>query len=201
MKAALPPNEIKRLETVKNLEILDTDDDDAYDAITKLASNIMETPIALISFLDKERQWFKSKVGITQVESSRDDAFCAHAILDPFETTVVQDASNDERFADNPFVLNNGIRFYVGTPLVLEGEYAVGTICALDDKARPKPTQKQLDSLRELSKLVVKQLELRQSILEINNKIRNLNENGNNLVELTIKCDAVLERIKARKYG
>ncbi len=201
MKAALPSNEIKRLEIVKDLEILDTDDDEAYDAITNLASNIMETPIALISFIDKDRQWFKSKIGIKQTESARDDAFCAHAILDPFETTIVPDTTKDERFADNPFVLNDGIRFYVGTPLVLDGEYAVGTICALDDKVRPKPTEKQLAALRELSKLVVKQLELRQSILDINHKIRTLNANGTNLAELTLKCDTVLERIKARKYG
>ncbi len=133
---AIPPDELKRVEALTELEILDTAPEESYDQLTTLASQIAETPIALISLVDPTRQWFKAKVGLDAEETSREISFCGHAVHSstPF---VVQDAALDPRFSDNPLVTGAPhIRFYMGFPLETKEGYRLGTLCVIDRKPR-----------------------------------------------------------------
>jgi signal transduction histidine kinase len=162
-----PPDEEQRLDILQEYQILATPSEQSYDDITFLASQICETPIAAISLVDSDRQWFKSKVGLEADETSRDIAFCAHAILDKTQLLVVQDAQQDERFRGNPLVTGNPhIRFYAGAPLVTPGGYPLGTLCVIDSKARElSPGQKH--ALEILSREVVSLMELRKALREL----------------------------------
>src|SRR3712207_2859767 len=132
MKAPLPENEHSRLETLRRYGILDTDHEEAFDDIARLAANICQTPTALVSFVDSDRQWFKSHIGFPQRQTSRDLSFCAHAILQP-GPLVVRDAFDDDRFRDNPLVFSAPyIRFYAGSPLTSAEGFNLGTLCVLD---------------------------------------------------------------------
>jgi PAS domain S-box-containing protein len=166
MKAPLPPDEEGRLKALRRYEVLDSDPEQDFDEMTLLASHICGTPIALISLVDKDRQWFKSKVGTDASETSRDIAFCAHGILQA-DVFVVEDAQADQRFAANPLVTGpTKIRFYAGAPLVTADGHALGMLCVADQIAR-KISDAQKTALQALSRQVVAQLELRRSVTEL----------------------------------
>jgi signal transduction histidine kinase len=164
MKAILPENEIARLEALRQYHILDTTCEAAFDDLTRLAAQICNTPIALISLIDDCRQWFKSKVGFNAESISRDRAFCAHTILQPNNILIVPDTLLDRRFKNNRLVTSEPhIRFYAGAPLITPEGYAVGTLCVIDRVPR-QITKEQVEALYTLSRQVVAQLELRHNL-------------------------------------
>lgn len=160
---AIPPNEQERLKELVSYSILDTLPEEEYDAITKIASGICQTPISLITLIDEKRQWFKSHHGVEVAESPRALSFCAHAILEPQKIMEVPDARQDDRFRDNPFVAGQpGVVFYAGVPLVTPGGNALGSLCVLDSKPR-ELSEEQKGALRSLAIQVVNLLELRRT--------------------------------------
>ncbi len=166
MSAPIPHNEAKRLKILWQYEVLDTVPEEVFDDLTELAARICEAPIALISLVDENRQWFKAKHGINLNETSRDVSFCAHAITQP-DLFIIPDATKDRRFASNPAVVSGSkIRFYAGAPLVTPDGYALGTLCVIDKVPRQlHPDQQQ--ALRILARHVVSQLELRRRSREL----------------------------------
>jgi len=159
-----PANEEARIVALDKYAILDTDPEQSFDDLTLLASYVCETPIALISLVDEDRQWFKSRVGLDATETSRDIAFCSTAILQS-DVFVIPDALADERFRDNPLVVSDPhIRFYAGAPLINEDGYALGTLCVVDRTPRElAPEQK--EALKALGRLVLAQLEFRRNLI------------------------------------
>jgi hypothetical protein len=156
--APLPVDEHERMAALLELGILDTGPEERFDRYTKLASAAFDVPIALVSLIDGGRQWIKSRVGIDVEETTRDVAFCAHAILND-DIMQITDALEDDRFADNPLVAGDPrLRFYAGVPLRLSNGAKVGTFCVLDYRPR-RLDDDQLDELRRLGGLVVEQLE------------------------------------------
>jgi phosphoribosyl 1,2-cyclic phosphodiesterase len=158
LAAPLPADEEKRLRTLRSLQVLDTEPEDRFDRYAELARQATSTPIALVTLVDEDRQWFKSRLGSDVVESHRDESFCAHAILgdDVFQ---VPDVLEDPRFADNPAVTGPmRVRFYAGVPLVLADGSRVGTLCVADHRPRILDDE-QLAELRRLAALVVAELE------------------------------------------
>jgi PAS domain S-box-containing protein len=167
MKAPLPIDEEERLAALREYDVLDTPAEESFDDLTFLAAKICETPIALVALVDESRQWFKSKIGISEAETPRDIAFCAHAILHKDEVLEVRDAKADPRFADNLLVTGDShVRFYAGTPLVTPGGQALGALCVMDTAPRTL-TAGQRAALRALSRHVVAQLELRRQAREL----------------------------------
>jgi len=164
MEVTKPKNEDGRLRSLEKYAILDTDPEAAFDDLTLLASLVCKTPIALISLIDEERQWFKSQVGLSVSETTRDVAFCSSAILQN-DVFIVPDALEDERFRNNPLVVSEpNIRFYAGAPMINEDGYALGTLCVIDQKPRELELE-QKEALKALSRLVLAQLEFRRNLI------------------------------------
>ena len=166
MKAPLPANEAERLEALSQYKILDTPTEAAFDDLASLAAYICGTPIALISLVDANRQWFKSKVGTEVTETPRDVAFCAHTILEP-DVFVVPDATTDLRFANNPIVTADpNVKFYAGVPLINPEGHALGALCVIDRIPR-ELTPEQLEALRAVGRQAIKQMELRRNLASL----------------------------------
>ena len=152
-----PPGETQRLRTLQSLRVLDTPAEDQFDQITRMALRLFGVPIALVSLVDADRQWFKSRQGLEATETGRDISFCGHAILEP-RTLVVEDATLDERFHDNPLVCGSpDIRFYAGYPLHAPNGHRVGTLCIIDRVPR-RMSAADLELLADLGKLVEHQI-------------------------------------------
>ncbi|RYF63166.1 MAG: GAF domain-containing protein, partial [Comamonadaceae bacterium] len=131
-----PANEDDRLRVLRELLILDTPPEERFDRIVAFAAQEFDAPMALITLVDADRQWFKARVGMDLAETPRNISFCAHAILNP-ETMVVPDATQDPRFHDNPLVTgDSNVRFYAGAPLTLPSGESVGTLCIIDSQPR-----------------------------------------------------------------
>lgn len=157
-----PDNETQRLATLYRYQVLDTPREQAFDDLVAIASSICNTPMSTVSLIDTDRQWFKAQVGMEHDQSPRDEAFCAHAILEPEHMLIVPDAREDARFRDNPAVTGGpGIRFYAGAPLRAPSDgSALGTLCVMDSVPRELNPQ-QLQALRALSRQAGYLLDLR----------------------------------------
>ena len=160
----LQKDDPSRVAALEKYAILDTDPEQAFDDLTLLASFVCRTPIAMISLVDEKRQWFKSRIGITASETSRDIAFCSIAIQQT-DVFIVPDALKDDRFRNNPLVvLEPHIRFYAGAPLINEDGYALGTLCVVDRTPRELEPEQE-EALKALSRLVLAQLEFRRNLI------------------------------------
>ena len=160
------PDEPQRLEILAQYGILDTSAEQEYDDLTRLATYVAGTPIAMVSLIDADRQWFKSRIGVTAEQTPRELAFCAHAIAGR-DLFVVPDLQQDARFADNPLVTGDAhFRFYAGMPLVSPEGHALGTLCVLDRVPR-RLTPDQEEALRVLGRQVNMQLDLRRHMLKL----------------------------------
>jgi two-component system cell cycle sensor histidine kinase/response regulator CckA len=167
VKAPLSTHEQERLRALQGSRILDSPPERSYDQLTELAASICCTPIAILSLIDSDRQWFKSKIGVSFQQTSRDVAFCAHATLQR-DLLVVPDVVSDERFADNPLVTSEPhIRFYAGAPLITPEGHALGTLCVLDYVPRELSDQ-QREALQVLSSQAVTPIELCKAKTDLN---------------------------------
>lgn len=196
MKSApIPANEEKRLAALYEYGILDTLHEQAYEDIIFLAAQICGVPMATMSLIDRDRQWFKAKVGMNANETSREIAFCAHAILRPEDLMIVKDATKDERFSDNPMVTENPhIRFYAGAPLVTSEGDALGTLCVIDQKPR-ELSMEQLAALTALSRQVMAQLELRKALDSLTRHVEERAEYERRLEAYQLKLESMNEAL------
>ncbi len=167
-----PANEAERLTALRRADILDTPPEAAFDRLVRIASQLVGTPIALVSLIDDDRQWFKAKVGLAAHETPRDWAFCAHAILKPDDVLLVSDALADARFRGNPLVTGDpNIRFYAGAPIVTRDGYALGTVCAIDRRPRPDIGAREAMILKELAAVAADEIELRGLARQLDQEI------------------------------
>jgi len=186
--------EDERLATLYEYSVLDTEAEGMFDAAARLAALICQTPIALISFVSHDRQWFKAAVGLDATETPRDQAFCAFAIQSP-HVMEIEDALLDSRFVDNPLVQGNPhIRFYAGSPLTVPGGHALGTLCVIDRSPRHL-TPEQRSGLAELSRMVVGMLISRKKDMEEAARLAKIVSIQESLTDAELDLDAFLETV------
>jgi signal transduction histidine kinase len=170
-KPSFHKEELERLNSLRSYLVLDSESDKEIDCLTELASEICETPISLVSLVDSDRQWFKSKVGLQASETSRDIAFCAHAIVQSEEMFIIEDATKDDRFFDNPLVVNAPlVIFYAGVVLKSDTNYPLGTLCVIDNKPR-KLNEKQIRALKTIARQIMNLLNYKK-VLRIEKELR-----------------------------
>ncbi|MCC5915652.1 MAG: PAS domain S-box protein [Balneolaceae bacterium] len=189
-KPDLPKNENERLQEIHSYDILDTEEHKDFDFLTRMAANICGAKISLISLVTEDKQWFLSHHGLGDRETPRNFAFCAHAINTPKEPFIVEDATKDERFADNPLVTGKpNVIFYAGIPLVNENDAALGSICVIDDAPRTISNE-QLKSLRLLADQAIKLLELRRKNKQLSEKKKDLDKKSE-LLQVTLSMNKI----------
>ncbi|NJL07800.1 MAG: EAL domain-containing protein [Methylacidiphilales bacterium] len=199
--APLPDDECDRLAALYRYDILDTPPEEKFERFPALVTRLLDVPSAVISFVDANRQWFKARINVSDQETSRDIAFCAHAILGD-DVMVVEDASQDPRFHDNPLVTRDGgTRFYAGAPICTPDNFPIGVLCAIDNSSR-RLTPAQKATLRDLAALVADQLELRlvnqrlvQQLAEYEGAEARLREKKRKLELSNLRFDAALNNI------
>lgn len=179
----IPENDLERLQNLQSYALLDSLPEADYDEIARIASFVCQTPMALITLVDKDRQFFKSKRGIEMQETHRDYSFCAHAINSPGNPMIVVDARQDERFKDNPYVTDDpNIVFYAGVPIVSPEGFALGTLCVLDSSPR-KLTEDQLSALQGLARQVINLLVLRRQNSDLRKQKQKLQQIARDMEE------------------
>jgi GAF domain-containing protein len=187
-------NDAARVAALQRYDILDTEPEKAFDDLALLASYICKTPIAWISLIDEDRQWFKSKVGVSISETPRDIAFCNVAIQQA-DVFVVPDTLQDERFRNNPLVVSDPrIRFYAGAPLISEEGYALGTLCVVDRAPREFTTE-QREALKALTRLVLAQMEFRRNLALLKEALNDRTKEEHERERELQKLQATLVRI------
>lgn len=175
IKPPFPQNESERLEILRQYQILDTPPEGTFDGLTRLASDVCETPIALITFIDSRRQWFKSKLGVSATETPREISFCAHAILQR-QLFIISDASSDPRFAGNPWVASDPhVRFYAGAPLLTPQGSPLGAVCVMDHVPRALQPR-QIEGLQTIAHETMLLLELRRNVSELSRTVTDLRQ-------------------------
>ena len=194
MPRLMPTPDSARVAALEKYAILDTEPEQAFDDLTLLASYVCKTPIAMISLVDEDRQWFKSKIGISISETPREVAFCSIAIQQS-DVMVVPDTLQDERFRNNPFVVADPrIRFYAGAPLITEEGYALGTLCVVDQKPREFGAD-QKEALQALSRLVVAQLEFRRNLMLLKEALTDRTQTEHEREREIVKLQQTLTRV------
>ena len=190
----VPQNETDRLRALRSYKILDTKPEERFDELTQLAAIICGVPMSLITLIDADRQWFKSKVGIELTETPRAQAFCTHAIMQP-QMFEVPDAAEDPRFARNPLVTGNpNIRFYAGAPLATRDGHLLGTMCVLDRKPRTL-TDEQKRALEILGRQVVANMQLRSDLRELKQALAAREAAEGPSGEAAVELDSIIETL------
>jgi len=195
MSYPVPANEAERLRTLRSYRILDTKPEERFDELTRLAALICSVPISLISLIDTDRQWFKSRFGLDVEETPRAQAFCTHAIMQP-DMFVVPDATKDERFAHNPLVTGGlHIRFYAGAPLAARDGHLLGTLCVIDHEPHTL-TQAQKEALKIVGRLVIANFELRRDLQELRDALAARDAAEGSLGQSSAGLEEIISRLQ-----